>query len=64
MYGCIWGFTAAALDNVLLEDSVGHDNSASGGQQGVYSIAYNNGWDGFHMNGNMANQAMHQQVRS
>jgi hypothetical protein len=77
MYNCIWGFIASGLDNVLLEDSIGHDNAASGGQHAVYwgsrtttssnntirrVIAYNNGWNGFHMNGSMANLVMEQNI--
>jgi hypothetical protein len=78
MYGCLWGFIAGGLDNVVLEDSVGHDNLASGGQHAVYwgakgnllssnntirrCIAFNNGWNGFHMNGNMANLVMEQNI--
>jgi hypothetical protein len=78
MYNCLWGYIAAGFDNLLLEDSVGHDNIAGGGQHAVYwgakgtpmssnstirrVIAYRNGWNGFHINGNIANLTMEQNI--
>jgi uncharacterized repeat protein (TIGR01451 family) len=76
-YSCFWGYIAAGFDNLLLEDYVGHDNKLSGAQHAVYwgskgvpssngtirrSIAYNNDWNGFHINGNISNLVMEQNI--
>jgi hypothetical protein len=58
----------AGMDRFVIEDSVFHDNNGVGEQAGVYTgctytapctdnvvrrvIAYNNNWDGIHINGN------------
>ena len=77
-YACFWGLTAIGADNLLIEDSVWHDNSANGGQHGIYlgsrgtevsindtirrNIFYNNGWNGIHANGSMNNMVMEQNI--
>ena len=73
-YNCVWGVFAADLDNILLEDYVGHDNplqhAVYWGSTGLTSsnniirrtIVYNNAQNGYHMNGSMANLVMDQNI--
>jgi hypothetical protein len=77
-YSCgLWGILLAGYDNILVEDSVLHDQSG-GGQHGIYigakgnalssnltirrCITYNNAWNGMHINGNQTNVVMDQNI--
>lgn len=75
MYNCKWGYIAAGGDNLLLEDSIGHDNPY---EHAVYwgakgdlvannntirrTIAYNNAQNGYHLNGNMNHLVMENNI--
>jgi hypothetical protein len=74
-YDCKWGYIAAGFRDILLEDYVGHDNAY---EHGVYfgakdplmsanatirrTIAYNNAQNGYHINGNIDNLVMEQNI--
>ena len=75
---CIWGFIAAGLQYVTVEDAVMHDNLLNGGQHGIYIgarsnnlssdiiiqrvISYNNGYTGIQVNGNVSNLVEDQNI--
>jgi hypothetical protein len=78
VYECKWGFIAAGFDDILIEDSVMHDQTDNGGEHGIYIgakgnrlatgatirrfISYNNDRSGIHINGKVSGSLVEQTI--